>query len=282
MNTKEAKAKLKKLRGEMHKTLVVHFSCENLSDKNEGYSPRITSIAVQHVDSETTHSFSIHLVAERDKIERVDIEQSYDALEAKMLKDFYQFVEQHRTFNWLHWNMKNINYGFETLEHRYRVLTQEEAELPRVLDENRFNLSALLLGFYGDNCVSKSGRMGQFIQLNGGSPRNFLGGKDEVEAFRNKEYVKMHASTLCKVETFKRLFLLLLDNKVKTQRSNFPNKVNRAMESLPVKLLSLVAIVVTLITGGDYLIAKIEPGQALMEHKDISQDENKLEKKTRN
>ena len=282
-----AKEKLKKLRAEMQKTLVIHYSCENLSDNNDGYSPRITSIAVQRVDSETMHSFSIHLVAEHNKIDREDIERNYDDLEAKMLNEFYKFVEQYKSFNWLHWNMKNVSYGFEALEHRYRILTKEEVTLPRVPDVNRFNLSSLLLGFYGENCVSESGRMGQFMQLNGGYPKNFLGGEDEVEAFRNKEYVKMHASTLCKVETFKRLFLLLLDNriktqldnKIKTQRSNLPREINRAIESLPVKILGFIAIVVTLLTGAEYLHTKLEPGQAFVEQKEMPQSDESLEKK---
>lgn len=31
-----------------HDLLIIHYSCENLNDNNQGYSPRITSIAVFH------------------------------------------------------------------------------------------------------------------------------------------------------------------------------------------------------------------------------------------
>ena len=50
----KARDKIQKLNQEIEKLLTIHYSCESLSDDNEGYSPRITSIAVQHIDSETT------------------------------------------------------------------------------------------------------------------------------------------------------------------------------------------------------------------------------------
>lgn len=46
----------------------IHYSCQNLSDDNEGYSPRITSIAVLHMISDQMYSFSMHLIAEELKI----------------------------------------------------------------------------------------------------------------------------------------------------------------------------------------------------------------------
>lgn len=39
-----------------------------------------------------------------------------------MLKGFYDFVEPHRHCNWLHWSMRDINFGFAALGRRYRVL----------------------------------------------------------------------------------------------------------------------------------------------------------------
>lgn len=37
------------------------------------------------------------------------------------------------------------------------------------------------------------------MDQNGGRHRDFLGGKEEVEAFENKEFLRMHTSTLSKV-----------------------------------------------------------------------------------
>ena len=122
--------------------LVVHYSCQNLNDNNEGYSPRITSIAVLHIASATMHSFSIHLIAEVKNISQEEIHKHYDELEAVMLEDFYSFVQSHQDHYWLHWNMTNINFGFQALEHRYRVLTLDvqvfDDDLPKLLSKNNF------------------------------------------------------------------------------------------------------------------------------------------------
>lgn len=255
-----ARTKIEKLRQEIATTLVIHYSCENLSDDNEGYSPRITSIAVQHVDSKSTYSFSIHLLAERERISREDIGKHYDQLEAKMLKEFYDFVEQHQSSNWVHWNMRNINYGFEALEHRYKVLTKNQSP-PRVPDSRRFNLSSLIVEIYGENCVPHP-RMESLMKLNGTKPKNFLTGREEVEAFQNKEYLKLHASTLSKVGWFQRLLLKLLNNKIKTQHSNLPRRINEMVESLPVKILGFVGIIFTLITGGAFFFDAVQQAQS--------------------
>ncbi|MFZ4701790.1 MAG: hypothetical protein ACOYMG_17220 [Candidatus Methylumidiphilus sp.] len=96
--------------------LVIHYSCETLGDSNQGLSPRITSIAVLHMASSTMHSFSIHLVAEISKVNRDEIHDHYDDLEKDMLNDFHNnFVKSHQDCLWLHWNMSNINFGFEAI-----------------------------------------------------------------------------------------------------------------------------------------------------------------------
>lgn len=230
---------IKKLKGEANRLLIVHYSCQSLNDANEGYSPRITSIAVLHVGSSSLHSFSIHLVAEIKNIARDQIRDYYDELEAEMLRDFYAFVREHSDHNWLHWNMSNINYGFETIEHRYRVLTKEVA--PKVADSHKFNLSILVADMYGNNYADHP-RMINLMRLNGGEHRDFLSGQDEVTAFEQQEYLKLHKSTMCKVYFFRKVFNLLADRKLKTQHSNMPARLNAAVESLPAKLLGLVAV----------------------------------------
>lgn len=223
--------------------LLIHYSCQNLNDTNEGYSPRITSIAVLHMGSSTMHSFSIHLIAETKKIDREEIHNYYDKLELIMLTDFFNFVSDHADHYWLHWNMVNINFGFETLEHRYRVLTDQSA--PKIPDSKKFNLSALISSIYGTHYVDHP-KMPNLMELNGGRPRDFLTGKEEVESFENKEYIKLHKSTLCKVYFFQSVFHKLRKRKLNTQRSNFKSKLNTGLESLPAKILGFVAILYTI------------------------------------
>lgn len=223
--------------------LVVHYSCQNLNDNNEGFSPRITSIAVLHVGSSTMHSFSIHLIAEIKKISRDEIDKHYDDLEAVMLEDFYKFVQEHQDHYWVHWNMSNINFGFETLEHRYRVLTEETP--PKVDDSKKRNLSSLISEMYGKDYVDHP-KMPNLMELNGGKPRDFLTGAEEVEAFERKEYIKLHKSTMSKVYFFKSVFHKLQSKKLSTTRSNWPSKLNGALESLPAKALALIAVLYTI------------------------------------
>ena len=115
------------------------------------------------------HSFSIHLIAEVKGIAREDIHDHYDDLEGEMLNQFFGFVAENDNCYWLHWNMTNINYGFEALAHRYKVLKQKDAK--RIPDSRKFNLSALILSVYGKNCVEHP-RMASFMKLNDGGNRD--------------------------------------------------------------------------------------------------------------
>lgn len=239
----DTRNKIKKLAKNQNSLLVIHYSCQNLNDNNEGYSPRITSIAVFHVGSHTMHSFSIHLIAEIKKIARDDIHNHYDDLEAFMLEDFYKFVQEHQDHSWLHWNMTNINFGFATLEHRYRVLTDKTP--PKIADANRYNLSSLVSEIYGSDFVDHP-KMPNLMELNGGKSRDFLTGAEEVQAFERKEYIKLHKSTMSKVYFFNFVFHKLADRKLKIARSNLRERINLSLESTPVKVLTFITVIFAL------------------------------------
>jgi len=225
--------------------LTIHYSCQSLGDGNEGLSPRITSIAVLHLASSSMHSFSIHLIAEvrNRNVKREEIHDHYDDLEEQMLIQFYDFVKSHQDALWIHWNMSNINYGFEAIAHRYKVLSNTDA--PQVPDSRRFNLSTLILGIYGENCVDNP-RMVNLMQLNGGRPRDQLTGLEEVEAFKNKEYIKLHKSTMCKVYWFQSMYYKLQARKIRTAHTNFWNRTSEFMEKPAVKILGFISVLYAL------------------------------------
>ena len=102
--------------------LIIHYSCESFYDIKDGKTPRITSIAVRYLTSAQTKSFSIHKVAELRQIPIDQISENYDQLEKEMLKEFFKFVKEHKDYNWIHWNMRDINYGFEALKYRATIL----------------------------------------------------------------------------------------------------------------------------------------------------------------
>lgn len=237
---------VKVLNENAEKIYIIHYSCQNLSDDNEGYSPRITSVAVLHMSSDQMYSFSIHLIAEELKISREDIFDRYDEIEEIMLRRFFEFAESRDNDSiWIHWNMTNINFGFETLEHRFRVLT---GEIPfHINEKNRYNLSEIIQKRYGSN-YAKHPKMLSLMELNDGRDRNFLKGDEEVSAYKAKEFVKMHNSTMCKVYFFKSVFNKLVTNRLRTETNQWRYKINELYQNPIVQVLGIVGVFGTIIS----------------------------------
>lgn len=243
---KDFNEKMKFLVKNEEQIYFVHYSCQNLSDDNEGYSPRITSIAILHMNSDQMNSFSMHLIAEEMNIPRNKILENYDNIEKMMLKRFFDFANERAGKSiWIHWNMTNINFGFETLEHRYRVLS---GEIPFHIPENsRFNLSKLVRQRYGANYVEDP-KMLNLMILNGGRDRNFLSGEEEVRAYKALEFIKLHNSTMCKVYFFKSVFYKLVNKKLRTKTNAYKYKINELYQHPIVQILSLIGIIGSLIS----------------------------------
>jgi len=201
------------------------------------------------------HSFSIHLIAEVNKITRENIHDHYDDLEKKMLAQFFEFLAENDCGFWLHWNMSNINYGFEALLHRYKVLSGIDGK--RITDSKKFNLSSLILSVYGKGCVEHP-RMASFMTLNDGVHRDNLTGKEEVDAFSAKEYVKLHKSTMSKTYWFQHMYYLLQRNKVNVHNKDWGNKVNTFLELPTVKVLGFVAVLFTIFQTVQYGYSSLE------------------------
>jgi len=228
-----------------HKTFFIHYSCQSLSDENEGYSPRITSIAVLHFDSSQMDSFSIHLSAEELRIPRESITAQYDAVESNMLSKYVKFLQSNIDGSyWVHWNMTNINYGFEALEHRYKVLTKND--MPHIPEMNRFNLSTLLKKKYGSK-YAEDPKLLNLMILNGGKDRNFLSGEEEVRAYKANEFVKLHNSTMCKVYFFRSVFNKVGKNKLRTKTNQLRYRVNELYQNPIVQILGIIGILCALI-----------------------------------
>lgn len=230
---------------------IIHYSCQSLYDDNETLSPRITSIAVLHLSTNQTISFSAHAAAEELGIQRDDVSSRYDEIERKIISEFYKFARDRRDKIWLHWNMKSITYGFEHIAHRYRTLTQEDP--PSIPVERRVNIDEIYKLKYGDGFVDKP-RMRCLMDLNGGRHRDFLTGEEEVEAFKNRQYIRMHNSTLCKVNFFAETLSLCLTGRLKTKSSRLAHKIDRIYESQISRIGGSIAAIVGLISGAASLI----------------------------
>lgn len=133
---KEAKVEVEKILKNKQNCFFIHYSCESWIN-NTGSSHKVTSIAVRRFESAQTESFSIFQTAERLKIDQSQIVTKFNQIEKELLKDFFSFLKRNKHCYFIHWNMRDVNFGFKALEHRYRILGKN----PFLLDDNKKNRS---------------------------------------------------------------------------------------------------------------------------------------------
>lgn len=210
---REAKTKINGFYDNGSHVLIIHYSCESFYDIKDGKTPRITSIAVRYLNSAQTKSFSIHKVAELRKIPFTEIAEKYDILEKEMLSDFFEFAKEHKDYRWIHWNMRDINYGFEALKHRAAILASPSFDIQ---DEKKYDLARLLIEKYGKG-YSSHPRLNSILEMNKISSKNWLNGDEEAKAFDEKEFVRLHQSTLAKVDVMENIIKLTAQEDLKTK-----------------------------------------------------------------
>lgn len=208
-------AQIKAINENDSRAYLIHYSCESFVDIKDGKTPRITSIAIRNLSSAQTESFSIHQVAELLNIPLDSISAHYDQLEKKMLDDFYNYIQSKDSATWIHWNMRDTNYGFTAIEHRYRILNGSPF---RISEDHKFDLSRALIDIYGINYISHP-RLENIVNKNKMSNISFLTGAKEADAFQDSKFIEMHKSTLRKVDIFENIFRRIVDNTLKVNTS---------------------------------------------------------------
>lgn len=109
--------------------------------------------------------------------------------------------------------MRDINYGFKAIEHRFEVL----GGTPVVIrDTDKVDLARILIQKYGRTYIEHP-RMETLIRYNGIKAKDYLKGAEEAEAFANKEYIKLHQSTLRKVDAFANILNMAIQGTLKVQ-----------------------------------------------------------------
>lgn len=208
--------------------LFVHYSCESFYDYSKPDSRRVTSVAVRRADSSQTKSFSLHLSAEKLGLLGA-ISENLDQCEREMLDEYFQFVrDHHRAHTWLHWNMRDSNYGFEAIAHRYRVLGGQPIELS---DEQKLDLSPLLIDIYGKE-YSGHPRIEWLVNENNIHKKSFLTGAEEADAFSNGNFVAMHQSTLVKVQALSEIATLADQQRLKTKSNKWRDVYASSLSSM--------------------------------------------------
>ncbi len=224
---------------------IIHYSSQSLFD-SEGIdgqgalSPRITSIVIRHFATSQTISFATHTVAEYLKIPGNEIEHRLDEIEKELLSKFYSWIRDRKSKYWIHWKMKNVTFGFEHLEHRYRVLTGDEP--PNIPAEVRIDLSEQLINRYGPDYAGDP-RMMSLMLLNGPRIQEFLTGQQESDAFKAKDFIRMNDSTIAKVGFFDSVIKKTLKGKLKTKGGGLINKIDRLLEGRSSRVIAFISAV---------------------------------------
>ena len=179
--------------------LIIHYSCESFITSH-GRTPRITSICIRNLATAQTKSFSIHFQAQLNGKDFTNLTMDeYDILEKQLLDEYYSFIRDNHEKKWLHWNMRDSNYGFEAIVNRYRILKGEPVNIP---EDRKYDFPRIIGKIYTYNFETHKPK-GRFLNLaesNDISTRDALTGEQEAEAFDNKEYLKLHLSTLRKAD----------------------------------------------------------------------------------
>lgn len=209
---KQARNDLQQLWEHPEQVSVIHYSCEGFYERPDGSSPRITSIAVRNLKTAQTQSFSIHKYSELKGLSADELEGHYNELEKEMLENFFALARERKEHKWLHWNMRDENFGFHALELRFKILGGE----PYVVqDVNKFDLSRIMVGLYGKAYIGHP-RIESLRDMNKISSRNFKTGAEEADLFDQKNYVALHQSTLAKTDLFSSLCQLAYEGELKT------------------------------------------------------------------
>ena len=80
--------------------------------------------------------------------------------------------------------MRDANYGFQAISHRFQVLDGDPTVLYEVPENKKVDLARLLKDIYGDEYIGDP-RMQKLFEKNDILPLDFLSGKDEATALDN-------------------------------------------------------------------------------------------------
>jgi hypothetical protein len=249
----KCRKRLNEIYDEAISAYVIHYSCESFyapdSRSPLANSTRVTSIAVRNLKSGQTKTWSIHKSAELSNqlgnlssmikanaplaalehnrelplaVSTTMIREVLNPLEFDMLKGYFSFLGDHSDSTYIHWNMRDDNYGFSALEHRYRVLGGN----PTILQDNKkFDLARELITLFGKRYAAhtsikgRKGRLMSIIELNRIADVDALQGAEEAAAFINGEFIKLQQSTLRKVDVMSNIFDRVHDKSLRTEAS---------------------------------------------------------------
>ena len=220
-----ATSNLKKLTEDPSKVLFIHYSQSNTFDDDDDYgniSPIITSIVVKSLNGQIDQQFAIHFEADKADIPIDEIQYSYRDLELRILKAFNDFVKRHRECNWIHWDMKNIHFGFEAIKHRHEKIFGDLKNYNEIPINNKKNLRDIIEGMYGESFVNGPDTLKTLLTCNSGNIDNntYLGSNVESTEFEHKNFTNVIKSVDLKVDFIKNATKKLISRKLVVLNKN--------------------------------------------------------------
>jgi hypothetical protein len=256
MNTKKDNAiqQLKILKDNPGEAMVIHYSRQNLNDNERGMAtPRIIAIMVKSLDGITTNCFAIHHEAEKAKVILENIEDYYDLLEGRLLIGFNFFVKNNPGRKWVHWDMNDVHFSFEALEHRYKVLVDELGkDFIQIPYNDRINLNQLIKDIYSSN-YENDPQLDNLMRTNnnGQLKDGFLTLPQEAQQFKQLGFPSILESLRYKVNFLLDVIEKAANNTLKVGKRNHINRL-KAFITHPVTatislFLSLASLVMKIL-----------------------------------
>jgi hypothetical protein len=203
-NRKIARKKLRKITSDPSNVFAIHYSqVQNYKDEDNNLSPLVSAIVVKSLDDSTYKHFSIHLEADRADIPKEEIENNIRELEYWTLKAFNDFVKRNNTKTWIHWDMKNIHFGFEAIKHRFLKLVEESnVRFEEIPLNKKINLNTVIEDMYGESYIEGDDKLASMLKKNNSDflPQNYLSTENEASEFENHNYNIVLGSLDCKVD----------------------------------------------------------------------------------
>lgn len=244
----ESKGIVERLKKNPNKSLIIHYSRQNLTDNESGVAtPRIIAILIKSLDGKENHCFAINYEAEKADVILENITDYYDQLEERLLKSFNTFVKNHRDCQWIHWDMNDVHFSFEAIEHRYQVMVDAKGnDFQEISTNNRINLNSLLKSIFGSN-YEKDPQLENLMKSNndGVLKDRYLKLDEEAKAFKNLDFPAILESLLCKVN-----FLLDVVDKVSNGSLKVSSKywINKLKAFITHPITATISIILTLIS----------------------------------
>jgi hypothetical protein len=225
---RSARQKIIELFAHPASVFTIHYACERFNPDDGLGSPRITAIAARNLGTGETACFSIHSEAEFAHLAPVQMLSRLDQLEHAMLIRFYAFLALNQAMRFVHWNMRDITYGFEAIEHRYTILGGTPVKIP---GNQRIDLARTLIDIYGTNYV-EAPPLESIAKLNKLATVGLLMGASEADAFHRGDYAGVQRSALGKTRLLYDLLHLVHDKTLKTRANLWTMNAGRLREAL--------------------------------------------------